>query len=315
MRGVPGKVKIYDDQDFPAYLPKLNNLYDDLFADGKGFRSVLVQKVSKPLGLSDELVLLLCQTIEFIHNASLLHDDLIDRSHLRRNKPAAWTKYTPEYAVLAGDYLLARVMVNLSSHGNVKLIQLTAKAISDLLEGEWIQDSLVRDFDISIEQLDRVHNLKTGSLFKWCLQGPFVAAEIYEPEIHALLVECGTLLGVLFQRSDDLLDFDVRNYENKAVLGDLKSGYLNSFGVFLTRDLAPDVRQRAFKAQSLGELKSIVTDAHFESRLTAFDRMNVALIELYEHQLDRLRGLLPEKAKPIVDELLPLSKPLYWRKK
>lgn len=309
------RLKIYDDQDFPAYLPKLNNLYDDLFADGKGFRSVLVQKVSKPLNLSEQLVLLLCQTIEFIHNASLLHDDLIDRSHLRRNKPAAWTKYTPEYAVLAGDYLLARVMVNLSSHGNVKLIQLTAQAISDLLEGEWIQDSLVRDFDISVEQLDRVHNLKTGSLFKWCLRGPFVAAELYDPEIHALLEECGSILGLLFQRSDDLLDFDVRNYENKAVLGDLKSGYLNSFGVFLTRDLSPDTRQAAFRAQSLGELKSVITEAHFETRLAAFDRMNVSLIDLYEHQLERLRQLLPTEAKPIVDELLPLSKPLYWRKK
>jgi octaprenyl-diphosphate synthase len=309
------RLKIYDEHDFPAYLPKLNNLYDDLFADGKGFRSVLVQKVSKPLGLSDELVLLLCQTIEFIHNASLLHDDLIDRSYLRRNKPAAWTKYTPEYAVLAGDYLLARVMVNLSSHGNIRLIQLTAQSISDLLEGEWIQDSLVRDFDISLEQLDRVHNLKTGSLFKWCLKGSFVAAEIYDIDTHILLDECGSLLGLLFQRSDDLLDFDVRNFENKAVLGDLKSGYLNSFGVFLTRDLSPPVRQAAFRAQSLGELKSVVTEVHFETRLAAFDRMNISLIDLYEHQLERLRALLPEKSRSIVDELLPLSKPLYWRKK
>src|SRR5687768_10070487 len=113
------RIKIFDAGDFPAYLPKLGQLYDDLFADGKGFRSYLVQKVSGHLGLSDRTVELLCQTIEFIHNASLLHDDLVDRSHLRRNKTAAWLKYTPEYAVLAGDYLLARVMVNLSNHGNL----------------------------------------------------------------------------------------------------------------------------------------------------------------------------------------------------
>lgn len=309
------KLKIYDSRDFPAYLPKLNLLYDDLFADGKGFRSALVQRVSAPLALNERIVLLLSQTIEFIHNASLLHDDLIDRSYLRRNKPAAWTKYTPEYAVLAGDYLLARVMVNLSSHGNVRLIQYTAEIISDLLEGEWIQDSLVRDFDITVEQLDRVHNLKTGSLFKWCLRAPFIAAENKDPDVHALLEECGTILGLLFQRSDDLLDFDVRNYENKAVLGDLKSGYLNSFGVFLTRDLAADVRQRAFKAQSLGELKSIVTERHFDERLAEFDRINTGLIELYDHQVKRLGSLLAQPAAGVVDELLPLSKPLYWRKK
>jgi octaprenyl-diphosphate synthase len=309
------KVKVYDSKDFPAYLPKLNNLYDDLFADGKGFRSALVQRIAAPLELSDRIVDLLCQTIEFIHNASLLHDDLVDRSHLRRNKPAAWLKYTPEYAVLAGDYLLARVMVNLSSHGNVKLIQYTSEVISDLLEGEWIQDSLVRDFNITMAQLDRVHNLKTGSLFKWCLRAPFIAAEMYDRDLHNLLEENGTLLGLLFQRSDDLLDFDVRNYENKAVLGDLKSGYLNSFGVFLTRDLPEDKRQAVFKSQSLGELKSVVSEKVFDERLAEFDRMNVSLIELYDHQVRRLESLAGTKGALVALEILPLSKPLYWRKK
>jgi octaprenyl-diphosphate synthase len=274
-----------------------------------------VQKLSLPLSLAERTVDLLCQTIEFIHNASLLHDDLVDRSHLRRNKPAAWIKYTPEYAVLAGDYLLARVMVNLSNHGNVKLIQYTSQVISDLLEGEWIQDSLVRDYDITLLQLDRVHNLKTGSLFKWCLKAPFLAAERYERELHTLLEECGTLLGLLFQRSDDLLDFDIRNYENKAVLGDLKSGYLNSFGVFLTAGLPEDQRQSVFHAQALGELKSLIGEKYFEQRLAEFDRMNVSLIDLYDHQLEQLQSYLGEKGPATVAELKPLSKPLYWRKK
>jgi octaprenyl-diphosphate synthase len=297
----------------------LNSLYDDLFADGKGFRSALVQKVAGPIKLPERTIELLCQTIEFIHNASLLHDDLIDRSELRRNKPAAWTKYTPEYAVLAGDYLLARVMVNLSSHGNVRLIQYTAQVISDLLEGEWIQDSLVRDFNITLSQLDRVHNLKTGSLFKWCIRAPFIAFENYDQELHGLLEESGTLLGLLFQRSDDLLDFDVRNYENKAVLGDLKSGYLNSFGVFLTTGLNEDKRQAIFKSQSLGELKSVIGEELFAKRLAEFDQINEGVIELFTHRMNRLRDMLSKMpggtAVGVVDELLSIAKPLYWRKK
>ena len=156
-------LKVYSSSDFPSYLPKLNALYDDLFSGGKGFRSKLIQMVSRHLDLKDDAVHLLGQTIEFIHNASLLHDDLVDRSHLRRNKTTAWLKYTPEYAVLAGDYLLARVMVNLSGYGNVQLIQYTAEMISDLLEGEWIQDSLVGEWNVTLEQLDQVHNLKTAS--------------------------------------------------------------------------------------------------------------------------------------------------------
>ncbi len=308
-------LKIYDSRDFPSYLPKLNSLYDDLFSDGKGFRSRLVQKVTGPLGVPEKAVHLLSQTIEFIHNASLLHDDLVDRSHLRRNKPAAWTKYTPEYAVLAGDYLLARVMMNLSLHGNVRLIQYTAEVISDLLEGEWIQDSLVRDWNITLEQLDRVHNLKTGSLFKWCLRAPFLAHERYEAELHDLLEEMGTLLGMLFQRSDDLLDFDVRNREGKAVLGDLKSGYLNSFGVFLTREMPREQKDQLLKSQSLGELLSISSETYFAARLEEFDRLNVALIELYQHQAGRLKTFLSVNQVALIDELLPLPRQLYWREK
>ena len=158
-------------------MPKLNSLYDELFSGGKGFRAKLTQVISKDLGLSDDTIQLLCQTIEFIHNSSLLHDDLVDRSSLRRGKTAAWLKYSPEYAVLAGDYLLARVMVNLSSFRNVELIALTSQCISDLLEGEWIQDSLVKNPRVTLEDLGQVHDLKTASLFKWCLKAPFVAQE------------------------------------------------------------------------------------------------------------------------------------------
>jgi octaprenyl-diphosphate synthase len=165
-------LKIFNKDDFPHYLPKLNLLYDDLFSSGKGFRSRLIQMISKHLKLTEVPVHLMAQTIEFVHNASLLHDDLIDRSELRRSKPAAWLKYSPEYAVLAGDYLLARVMVNLSRYGNLRLIQYTAEMISDLLEGEWIQDSLVHDWRVGLDQLDQVHDLKTASLFKWCLRAP-----------------------------------------------------------------------------------------------------------------------------------------------
>ncbi|MDX9731077.1 MAG: polyprenyl synthetase family protein, partial [Bdellovibrionales bacterium] len=256
------------------------------------------------------------QTIEFIHNSSLLHDDLIDRSVLRRGKPAAWSKYTPEYAVLAGDYLLARVMVNLSGHGNVRLIQYTAEMISDLIEGEWIQDSLVKDFAIKLEDLNRVHNLKTGSLFKWCLRAPFIMKDGGERDgLHVQLEECGTTLGLLFQRSDDLLDFDIRNDEGKAILGDLKSGYLNSFAVWVLRGVASDAFEKAIRCQSLGDFKRAVGEAYFDERAAAFDAENQKMIELYHHRLNGLREFLTPEERSVVEVLKLLPEPLYWRKK
>ena len=70
-------LKIYDPKDFPKYLPKLSQLYDDLFTGGKGFRAKLIHMIAMNLSVSEKTEKLLAQTIEFIHNASLLHDDLI----------------------------------------------------------------------------------------------------------------------------------------------------------------------------------------------------------------------------------------------
>lgn len=308
-------IKYYSEKDFPAYLPKLNQLYDDLFDGGKGFRSLLTQKVARPLNLDDRLVRLLCQTIEFIHNASLLHDDLVDRSPLRRGKTSAWLKYTPEYAVLAGDYLLARVMSNLSAHGNIRLVQLTSHTIAELLEGEWIQDSLVGDFDISFDQLTQVHSLKTGSLFRWCLVAPWVAYE-QEPEaVIPLMEDLGSTLGLLFQRSDDLLDYDIRNYEQKAILGDIKSGYLNSFGAFFCDGLDSEQRSQLGKVQSLEHIYRVVGEAHFQECCKNFDLMNQELIDLYHHKLNLLKEHLVGEQVALLDNLKGLAELLYWRRK
>lgn len=309
-------VKIYDSRDFPAYLPKLNNLYDDLFSGGKGFRARLIKMVCDSMEIDSKTQALLAQTIEFIHNASLLHDDLVDRSHLRRGKPAAWHKYTPEYAVLAGDYLLARVMVNLSHYGNIHLVQYTAEMISDLLEGEWLQDSVVGDFFVSLEQLDRIHNLKTASLFKWCLRAPFIASQRYDKELHQTLDEMGTLLGQLFQRSDDLLDYDIRNEEGKAILGDLKSGYLNSFGAFITSGKKKEQIDRLVKSKSLPEFyEALGGQAQFQEHVTEFDQLNTKLINLYQHHNQTLQKLLGENGVQLCQGLKPLTDILYWRRR
>lgn len=309
-------LKIYDPRDFPAYLPKLSHLYDDLFHGGKGFRAKLIKMVSQPLSLPGRTEHLLAQTIEFIHNASLLHDDLVDRSVLRRGKPAAWTKYSPEYAVLAGDYLLARVMVNLSGFGNIRLVQYTAEIISDLLEGEWLQDSVVGDFFVSLEQLDRIHDLKTASLFKWCLRAPFIALERHEPELHESLEAAGTLLGQLFQRGDDLLDYNIRNDEGKAILGDLKSGYLNSFGAFVSRGKSRGEIDRLVKSTDLREFQNhLGGSAAFEKLVKDFDDLNLGLIADYNRRLDRVEAFLSPTEKDLVKVLRPLTELLYWRRK
>ena len=307
-------IRAYNNEGFPTHLPRLNALYRDLFSSGKGLRSKFVRRITHHVKLDKPSVQLLCQTAEFIHNASLLHDDLIDGSPLRRNKPAAWHKYTPEYAVLAGDYLLARVMVNLSQYGNLRLIQYTAEVVEDLLEGEWIQDSLVNDWNVSLESLDLVHNLKTASLFKWCLCAPFICQERYSESLHFILIELGTLLGRLFQRSDDLLDFDVRNYEKKATLGDLKSKYLNSFGVYLVQDMKHRKKLEFQSCHTMDEIIGVMGKERFDKKVESFDGMNSQLIQLCDHYLDNLKTHLKPSELGLFDDLSRLVRIIYWRR-
>lgn len=127
----------------------------------------------------------------------------------------------------------------------------------------------------------------------------------------------------MFQRSDDLLDFDIRNDEGKAVLGDLKSGYLNSFAVWVLRGLPDAVFAKAIQAQALGEFKAIVGERHFEMRAAEFDAENSRVIELYFHRLQELEPLLANGGgqsgsadeRKVLEILKQLPQPLYWRKK
>jgi octaprenyl-diphosphate synthase len=307
-------LKVYSEQDFPTYLPKLGALYDDLFSGGKGFRAQLALTVATSLRVPESTTHLLCQTIEFIHNSSLLHDDLVDRSSLRRGKTTAWLKYTPEYAVLAGDYLLARVMVNLSQFGNIELVKITSQAISDLLEGEWLQDSLVKSVDVTAKDIDRVHLLKTGSLFKWCLTSPFIAQNINDDEVYSLLNRVGEILGLLLQRSDDLLDFDIRNYERKNIMGDLKAGYVNSFCAALFSSLNAEEKKKASLIFDLKDFKEFIGADQFSDKLKIFDQENAQLIEEYTQTLKTLTTLSNGAYQETAESLKPLAELLYWRK-
>lgn len=169
---------------------------------------------------------------------------------------------------------------------------------------------------MTLEQLDRIHNLKTASLFKWCIRAPFIAKENFDEDLHRTLEEMGTLLGQLFQRSDDLLDYDIRNDEGKAILGDLKSGYLNSFGAFVCRGKTRQEIDQIVKSQTLDEYyRHIGGKIEFDLKLREFDQMNEALILTYNHHLAHLKTLLTPEQQGLVDQLKPLTEILYWRRK
>ena len=155
--------------------------------------------------------------------------------------------------------------------------------------------------------------MKTATLFRWCLWAPFVALETDDSKIENLTKEMGTILGTLFQRSDDLLDFDVRNKEGKLVLGDLKSGYLNSFATYSTSEWSTEARLQLKTVESLQEFKGLLGEKEFVEKVQRFDSLNSNLIDLYDHHLGELKALLPDSQSELIENLKPLADLLYWR--
>ena len=174
-------------QDFNLIDSKvntLNEIYKELFNGGKGLRAGLTRDIAKRLGLSKNESSLLEESVEGIHHSSILHDDVLDSSRLRRNRLTAWVKFSKNKAILAGDYLLAQVSFKISEYGNVELLKLTSATIKKMVQGEWLQSDNLRKE--TLKTLDQIHILKTSSLFQWCLKAPFLCCHENNTDLHRI---------------------------------------------------------------------------------------------------------------------------------
>ena len=267
--------------------------------------------VGEHLQLSQKKIQLLSRIIEYIHNSSLLHDDFIDHSKIRRNKKTAWLEFSPSQAVLAGDYLLAKVNIFLVQEKNLKLLEATATAICQLAEGEFLQRELFLFKDKNLKKRDKVSDLKTACLFKWCLKAPFLLKQRKDQKLGLLLDRIGSQLGLLFQRSDDLIDFSVRNQDKKPFLSDLKQKYYNSFSCFLLKGASSQKEKKFQKIKKLSDVYKLFPD--FKEQVSAFDVMNAKIIQQSQKEIAKLQPLLKKREQNLIGELKKLPTLLYWR--
>ena len=282
-------------------LPKLNRLYQDLFSGGKGIRARLVRDISKCLDVSSEGVSLLCESVENIHHSSILHDDVIDGSPFRRNRLAAWVKFSKKEAILAGDYLMAQVSFRISETGNLRLLKLTSKAIQNMVQGEWLQREIIgRE---TLKELDQVHIFKTSALFEWSVCAPFLFLQYHQTPLQSLLSKIGVIFGQLFQRADDAIDFGIRNKENKKEFKDLKEGYLNFFGVYLKENIPVKNVRQLRACRNLRHLKKIIGESNLEKQVQFFDKRDQQLKNLCLDHINQLSGYLNKKQKTLIPVL------------
>ena len=175
-------------------------------AGGKRLRPLLTVAAARLAGSTGDGCLKLAAAVEFIHTATLLHDDVIDSSQLRRGKVAAHLIWGAPSSVLVGDYLFARAFELMVEAGSLRALDILAKAAGVISEGEVLQLTRAHDLNLSKDIYLEIIRAKTAELFAAAAEAGAVSAGATEEQTRAMRTY-GLNLGLAFQLSDDALDY------------------------------------------------------------------------------------------------------------
>lgn len=215
-----------------ARHPILYAAAEHLFsAGGKRIRPAIVLLVARATLHGKEITQRhrrLAEITEMIHTASLVHDDVIDESDIRRGLPAVHSRFSTQVAVLAGDFLFAQSSWYLANLENIEVIKLLSEVIKDFAEGE-IQQGLLRfDTGLTIESYLEKSYYKTASLIANSSKAAALLSDVSDAEAQQLY-QYGRHLGLAFQIVDDIFDFTGSTEGlGKPAGSDLKSGNLTA---------------------------------------------------------------------------------------
>jgi octaprenyl-diphosphate synthase len=208
---------------------------------GKRLRPALLLLTSRLLGHDGIEEITYAAVVEFIHNATLIHDDIIDHAHLRRGQPTLNHLWGNNLTVLLGDWIYTKAMKMALSHGQIEVVERLCAATLKMTEGELLALQRLGVLDLEVDEYFEIIDRKTAHLFGAACSIPSLIPP-HRPEAGQALNRYGRALGTCFQLVDDLLDFTARESElGKPVLSDLKEGKLTlPLILLLPRVSAPD---------------------------------------------------------------------------
>ena len=193
-------------------------------AGGKRVRPMLLLLIAGALGNRTAERHELAAVVEFIHTATLLHDDVVDESDLRRGRKTANALFGNAASVLVGDFLYSRAFQMMVSTNRLRVMEVLAEATNVIAEGEVLQLMNMHDPDISVDDYLRVIEYKTAKLFEASARLGAVICDA-PAEVEAACADYGRALGTAFQLIDDLLDYEGSTAElGKNIGDDLREG-------------------------------------------------------------------------------------------
>lgn len=191
---------------------------------GKRIRPMIAVLAARAVNYTGKQHVTVAALIEFIHTATLLHDDVVDESDMRRGKATANAAFGNAASVLVGDFIYTRAFQMMTSLGSLRVLALMSEAVNVIAEGEVLQLMNCNDPDITEESYMRVIYSKTARLFEAAAQSSAILADASQ-EQETALQDYGRYIGTAFQLIDDLLDYSADGKTlGKNVGDDLSEG-------------------------------------------------------------------------------------------
>ncbi len=234
---------------------------------GKRLRPMLTLACARLVGYEGLRHTRLAACVEFIHTATLLHDDVVDESRLRRGRESANALWGNKPSVLVGDFLFARAFELMVEDGSLKVLKVLSRAAAVIAEGEVLQLATTNDLATGEEDYLKVISAKTAALFEAATQIGAIVAERPRSEEEALAA-FGRNLGIAFQLVDDALDYSAREATlGKRIGDDFREGKI-TLPVILAY-LRGNEDERAFWRRSMEKLEQEEADLAHAMKLLA----------------------------------------------
>ena len=272
-------------------------------AGGKRIRPRLVLLFSEALGFDGPERFELAAIVEFIHTATLLHDDVVDESAMRRGRATANAMFGNAASVLVGDFLYSRAFQMMVSVSRMRVLEVLADATNVIAEGEVLQLMNMHDPDVAVEQYLQVIRFKTAKLFEASARLGAVLGNA-APVLEERCADFGRSLGTAFQLVDDLLDYEGDSHAlGKNVGADLREGK-PTLPLLVAMERGTDAERTLIRhAIEEGEVQRLAEIVEIVRRTGALDATRAAAQLEAEKARDCLASLPESPARAALLEL------------
>src|SRR3989344_1661710 len=236
-------------------VPLINGMAGYLIqAGGKRLRPLITLLSARLLGYQGQRHIKVAACIEFIHTATLLHDDVVDRSTQRRGRPSANAIWGDQASILVGDFLFCSAFELVTEDGSLEILKVLSRTATTIAEGEIMQLGTVGNLDLSEKQYFQIIESKTARLFESCCQVGAVIANASERD-KDLIKEYGYNFGMVFQIVDDLLDYGLQKSKVGKNLGqDFQEKNVTLPMILLLEQVTSEEKNRIQEIFNLGAL-------------------------------------------------------------